>query len=315
LPLAVARRILRAAFTLLAASFVVFASLYLAPGSPLGYLTHGRSLTPAQLAALKAQYHLNDPFFSRYGQWLWNVLHGNLGQSLVFHESVSTLLNARIGSTLFLVIYAALLIVIGGVVLGTVAGVRGGLVDGGITVTTTIGLATPSFVVAMALVSLLAVDVHAFPAIGSGSGFFDRLWHMTLPAIALAIAGVAYVAQTTRSAVRAEMSNEHADTARVRGIPEPLVVRRHVFRNALIPIVTVSGLSIAGLVAGLAIVETAFGLSGLGSYLIQAVSQNDFAVVQAITLILVSVFVVTNLFVDLAYRLIDPRIAVRSAGR
>jgi peptide/nickel transport system permease protein len=143
---------------------------------------------------------------------------------------------------------------------------------------------------------------------GSGNGFFDQLYHLFLPAIALALAGLAYIARVTRVAVKTEASREHVQTAESRGVPRREIVRRHILRNAMIPITTVTGLMIAGTISSTVVVETAFGLDGLGSLLVQAVTAKDFAVVQAVSLILVSAFLVINLLVDLSYYLIDPRI-------
>jgi peptide/nickel transport system permease protein len=300
-------RLLRGAVTLIVSSFLIFGALYVAPGSPIGFLTGGRTLAPAQLHALEAQYHLNEPFFQRYWEWFTAALHGDFGQSIVYHTDVGGLIGPRAETTIFLVAYASILIILVGVTLGVIAAVRGRVIDGLISFFTTLGLATPSFVLAVILVQIFAVDLGWFPVFGSGSGFGDRLWHLTLPAIALAVSGLAYVSQTTRAAVRLEKNREYADTARSRGIPERIVIRRHVFRNALIPITTVCGLTVAALVAGVAVIETAFGLNGIGSELISAVSDKDFAVVQAISLILVTVFIVTNMVVDVLYVVIDPR--------
>ena len=137
---------------------------------------------------------------------------------------------------------------------------------------------------------------------------------MTMPAVALALSGVAYVARLTRAAANEELRREHVDTARGRGIPERLVIRRHVLRNALIPITTVAGLTIASLIAGTVVVENAFALNGLGSYLVEAVGQKDIPVVQAICLILVAAFIVVNTVVDILYAVIDPRIEVGGSG-
>jgi peptide/nickel transport system permease protein len=307
----VLRRLLRSIATLLLSSFVVFAALFVAPGSPLAFLTGGRPLPAQQIAQLEAQYHLNRPFLDAYWHWLGQVLHGNFGTSIIFHTSVSSLLGARAGTTIFLVAYAGILTVVFGLTLGAIAGVRGGRTDGTITVLTTVGLATPSFVLAIILIALFAVGTGWFPVFGQGSGFFDRVWHLTLPSISLAIGGVAYLAQTTRTAVRGELHAEHTETARSRGLPERVVIRRHVLRNSMIPIATVGGLTVAGLVAGVAVVETAFGLQGIGSYLIQSTSQKDFPVVQAICLILVTIFIVTNILVDGICYMVDPRLRAR----
>jgi peptide/nickel transport system permease protein len=165
------------------------------------------------------------------------------------------------------------------------------------------------------MISIFTLGLHWFPAIGAGSGFTDRLWHMTMPSIALALAGTAYVARLTRAASAEELAREHVDTARSRGIPEPLVVQRHVLRNALIPVTTVAGLTVAGLIAGSVVVENAFAINGLGSYLVTSVQAKDFQVVQAIVLLLVAAFVVVNTVVDMLYGLLDPRVRVSGASQ
>jgi len=304
----VARRLVRTVATLLLSSFLIFAALYLAPGSPLAFLTGGHTLPPQAIRSIEAQYHLNRPFLERYWLWLGELLHGNLGRSTVSREPVTTLLAPRIGVTFALVAMAALLIVAGGIALGVAAGVRGRRTDGAIVTGTTIGLAIPSFVSATIFVNYFALKLGWFPVFGAGSGFADRIWHLTLPAISLALGLVAYVALITRAAVRVEMSSEHSDTARGRGLREGLVIRRHVVRNALIPVVTVSGIAVASLVAGVAVVEKAYEIPGIGAYLVDAVTDNDFAVVQAICLILVVVYIVVNAVVDVAYLLLDPRL-------
>lgn len=295
-------------FTLLVTTFIVFGALYITPGSQLGYLLGGRTASPQQIRQVTEQYHLNQPFFARYFGYLGDLLRGQLGQSLVFKDNVSGLLSPRVGTTLLLVLYASMLIVVLGIALGTWAGLAGGRTERVITVLTTAGLATPGFVAAIILVAVFAVRLNWFPAFGGGSGILDRLWHLTLPAIALAMSGLALVARVTRTSVYAESTREHVETARSRGIPESAIVRRHILRNAFIPISTVAGLTVGGLIAGSVIVETAFGLNGLGSFLVASVNAKDYAVVQAITLILVAAFVVVNTLVDVLYVVIDPRV-------
>jgi peptide/nickel transport system permease protein len=207
---------------------------------------------------------------------------------------------------------ASALIVGGGVTLGLVAGIRGGLLDKGVLLATVIGQAVPSFVAAMVLIWLFAVQLGWFPAIGSGSGLGGRLQHLVLPSIALALAQLAYVARITRAATRQELGREHIETARARGLAPSQITRRHVVRNAMIPIVTVSGLTVAGLLATTVVVERAFNLDGVGSLLVEAVVRKDFAVTQAVSLVLVTAFVVVNALVDLLYGVLDPR--VRAGG-
>lgn len=307
----VTRRLGLLVLALIVSSFVVFVSLDLAPGDPLATLTGGRSLPPAAMAALRHQYHLNDPLFTRYWHYLSGViLHFDLGTSIQYREPVTTLISQRIGVTVDLVLYAALLIVIFGVGLGLLAGLRRGVVDNAVITASTILAAIPSFVAAIVLISVFAVDLGWLPALGNGSGFGGTIQHLTLPAIALAASSVAIVVRVTRVTVRAELGLEHVQTAVSRGIPWSLVVRRHVLRNASIPITTVLGITITSLFALAAVVEQAFNLNGIGAALVQAALDKDFGVVQGISLLLVGAFVIANALVDLLYAVLDPRVAI-----
>lgn len=292
----------------LGASFLVFLSLHLAPGSPENFLVRGNSVTQETLDAVRAQYRLDDPFLVQYLNWLGDAVRGDFGRSLQFRQSVSGLIESRLPTTLFLVGYAALLIFVVGIALGVLAAVKRGAVNSIVLVVTSIGTATPAFVAAIFLVTIFSVKLGWFPAFGNGSGFLDRVWHLTLPAIALAISSVALVARATRSAMDAELSSEYVETARARGVPERAVIWRHAFRNALGPIATLAGLLVASLLVITTLVETVFGLSGVGSMLVQAVNAKDFPVVQAGVLLIVGAFVITNAIVDVAYPWIDPRV-------
>jgi peptide/nickel transport system permease protein len=311
----VGRRLAALIGTLLATSFIVYGAVYLAPGSPLTAVTGGRPLPPSTLRAISHQYGFDKPFIVRYWDWLTGMLHGDFGQSIVFRQNVSSLIAPRVGTTVFLIAYAALLILVFGIALGLVAALRKGHTDTVILATTSVGTATPSIVAAIVLIWIFTLKLGWLPALGGGSGFVDRLRHLTMPAVALALAGLAYVARLTRAAANEELRREHVQTARSRGIPERYVVQRHVLRNALVPITTAAGLTIAGLIAGTVVVENAFALNGLGSLLVQAVGQKDVPVVQAICLLLVAAFIIVNTIVDLLYALIDPRISFGGADR
>jgi peptide/nickel transport system permease protein len=309
------RRLAMLLASLLIASFVIFGSLYLAPGNPIAALSGGRSLPPSSLRVLEARYHLNQPFLTQYWYWLSNALHGNLGISITLRENVSSLIASRVWTTAGLVLYAAIIILILGIGLGVLAGLRPGIVDTSALVTSAISAAIPSFVAAIVLITLFAVKLRWFPALGNGTDFLSNLRHFTLPAVALAISSLAIVARVTRAAIREEADREHVQTATSRGIPRRQLVRRHILRNAAIPITTISGITIASLIAVAAVVETAFGLNGLGAYLVASAQSKDLAVVQGISLVLVAAFVVINLMVDLAYAVLDPRVSLgRRAG-
>jgi peptide/nickel transport system permease protein len=305
----VARIVGSALATLLVASLVIYGALSLAPGDPATMLAGPRA-TPKLIAQITREYGLNKPFPVRYWNWLTGALHGNFGISLQFHQSVSSILAPRIPVTLELVAYASLIIVVLGLGLGMLPSLAPRL-NVLVTVMTGVGIAVPTFVAALVLVEIFALKLGWFPAVGTGTGFVSQLQHLTLPAFALAFSWAAYVAQISRASVREQQGREHVATARGRGLSSALVFRHHVLRNASVPIVTVSGLTVAGLIAGSIVVETAFGIGGIGSLLVQSVSAKDYNVVLAISLILVMAFVLATTLSDLAHLALDPRIRDR----
>jgi peptide/nickel transport system permease protein len=314
---AVARRLTGLFATLLAASFVIFAAVYAAPGDPAVFLAGGRDkLTPERLAAVREQYHLDEPLVVQYGRWLWDCLHLDLGRSFQYGDQVADLLAARFPTTLALVAYATVLFVVLGVGAGILAAVRrGGWVDSAVVGGTTLAASVPSFVGGIALVALFGVQLGWFPVTGSGEGFAGTVHHLTLPAVAMALGALAVISRVTRQAMLDAGSADHVAVARASGIPEREIVRRHVLRNALGPIITMCGLVTAGMLAGTVAVETVFGLSGIGSLLVGAINSHDFPVAQAVLLLMVTGYVVVTTVVDLVHPLLDPRLkAVRSSA-
>ena len=251
----------------------------------------------------------------RYWDWLVAALHGDLGESIPLHENVNTLIGERIGVTAGLVAMTSLLIVVAGVGLGVLGALRKGWVDNGVLLASTVSAALPAFAAAVVLQFVVGVKLGWLPVLGTGDGFADSVKHLLMPALALAASSVALVTRITRTSVLDELGKEHVQTALSRGLPYSVMIRRHVLRNAAIPITTVVGLTIASLIALAAIVETAFGLNGLGAYLVQAAQNKDFAVVQGISLVLVFAFVLTNALIDVVYALLDPRVSLGSRAR
>ena len=186
------------------------------------------------------------------------------------------------------VLYAALIIVALGIGLGLLSGLRPGRLDTGVLVVTAVSAAIPAFVAAIALIMVFAVRLGWFPALGNGTSFLSNVRHFTLPAMALAAVSLAIVARVTRASVRQEAEREHVQTAVSRGIPARQVIRRHILRNAAVPITTITGITIASLIAVAAVVEVAFSLNGLGAYLVASAQSKDLAVVQGISLVLVT---------------------------
>ncbi|WP_435191825.1 ABC transporter permease [Streptomyces sp. bgisy126] len=306
------RRVAEMAATLLTASFVVFGAMYLAPGSPASFLLSGRSASPEALAAVNAQYHLDDPFLVRYLHWLGDVVQGDFGRSLTYRTDVSRLLADRLPTTLLLVAMALVVVVVIGLLLGWIGAVRGGATDSTILVGTTLAVGTPSFVAAVLLQALFAVELGWFPSSGAGEGFADRIRHLTLPAIALALYLIGMLARVTRSAMLEALDGEHVTVARSRGVPEGQVVRRHVFRNALGTVLTTGGLIVSTLLVCTILVETAFSVGGVGQLLELSTTTKDFPTVQAVSLVVVALFMTVNLIVDLLLPLVDPRVTLGS---
>ncbi|GAA3583227.1 ABC transporter permease [Nonomuraea rosea] len=309
------RRALGAIITVLVGSILIYGSLRLVPGDPVLAVTGGRRLTPDQIAALRHEYGLDQGFAQGYLAWIGDALRLDLGTSLNYQSGVTSLIAARLGVSGLLIAYSAVLATLLGTAVALASAVKGGLVNRLASVAAAVTTATPSFVAAIVLLSAFAAGLGWFPATGAGSGLADRLWHLTLPAIAMAIAAFGVLARVGNAAFAEELGREHVEVARSRGVSAAVVIRRHVVRNALAPLVTVVGLLVAGLFVGTAVVETAFGLDGVGSLLVSSVSRRDFPVVQGIALIAVLLFVVVNTLVDLALPVIDPRVTAGRAGR
>lgn len=302
--------------TLVLASALIFFSRFMVPGDPVSFLLRGRQPSPDAIAAVTEQFGLNLPPWEQYLRWIGGMFQGDFGRSLQFRDAVSTVIGDRLPVTLGLVALAAVMILVTGIVAGTIAALnRGRWPDRLIlTVLTALG-AIPPFVGAIILIAVFAVQLNWFPAFGSGDGFVDTLHHLVLPSLAMAISFMVLIGKITRMSMVEQLGREHVQVATSRGLTPLTVVRRHVFRNALGPIFTVSGLLIAGLLVSTAIVESAFGIAGVGSLLVQSVNRLDFPVVQAIVLLVVAAFVVVNAIVDLLQPLIDPRAAAGEAGR
>lgn len=302
--------------TLFLASLLVFFSRFLVPGNPVGFLLRGRKPSPEAVAQVTAEFGLNLPPWQQYLNWVGGMLHGDFGRSLQYRQSVATVIGDRLPVTLGLVVMAGLMITVVGLIAGTVAALnRGRIADRAtLTLLTVLG-AIPSFVGSIVLIAVFAVQLGWFPAFGSGAGLLDMAYHLVLPSIALAIVFVVLIGKVTRMSMVEQLGREHVEVATSRGLKRATVVRRHVFRNAIGPIVTVSGMLVAGLLVATSIVESAFGISGMGSLLVQSVDRLDFPVVQAIVLFVVTAFIVVNAIVDLLEPVIDPRAAAGEAGR
>ena len=299
--------------TLFLSSVVIFSALLLTPGDPIAALAGGAKPNPELIAQIRAEYHLDDPIWARYLHWLGGVFSGDFGRSFVYKTDVLDLVVPRFGVTFQLVLLTVAIILVFGVGSGILAATRGAVVDRTVAMVTALGMALPTFVVAILVIWIFAKSLGWFPVFGEGTGGLDRLWHLVLPAVSLSVMFIAYISRITRSSLVAQLHSEHVETARVRGIPRGRIFRVHVFRNAAPQILAISGTTIAGLFAAAAIAEQAFGLGGIGSLLTEAAARKDLPVVQLVSLLLVTIFVVLNAVADLLSALIDPNSV--SSGR
>lgn len=298
-------RVIIGVSALLVSSFVVFGGLDLAPGSPTDFLLGNRPASPELVAQVREQYHLDEPFLSRYGLWLRDAVHGDFGASAIQHRSVGTMLADGIPITLQIVGMSLILVLVVGMIFGTIAAYRGGLVDDLVVASTSVLSATPAFVAALILVFFFGVELGWLPVFGAGEPGADRVVHLLLACVALALAWIPLVTQTVRSALAKQLSSEYVETARARGFGSGRIFWRHVLPNAQRPILTALGLAVTGLLASSALVEVVFQLPGVGALLISSVTSRDFPLVQATCLFLVSAFVVVNIAVEFATWLLD----------
>ncbi|MEH3054411.1 MAG: ABC transporter permease [Patulibacter minatonensis] len=293
--------------TLVTTTLVVFVGLNATGGDVVPLYAAHAELTPRAEQALRDEFHLDDPLPVRYARWLGDAATGDLGRSIQFRQPVGPLVGSRLSTTAWLLALSAVLTVGGGVGLGLL-GSRHPRWRRPVLVATGFATAIPTFVAAALLTAAFAVSLPLFPVFGDGDGgALDRLWHLVLPAIALSVHGLGVIGRMTQAAVEAAASREHVEAAHARGISPARVRRRHVVRNALPVVLTVSGLEVGALLGGSVIVETAFGLSGLGSLLVQAVEGKDLPIVEAVVLLLVAGFLLVNLTVDLLGDRLDPR--------
>ena len=295
--------------TILVTSFLVFSALSLTPGDPIAQILGGKATEEAR-AAMREQLGLDRPLIVRYVEWIGGLLRGDLGTSYTYRDSVISVLAPRAEVTLQLVLYAAVLIVLLGIALGLIGGLTE-RIRPAIAGLIALLISIPSYVAATALLGLFAVNLRWFPSFGAGTPGVDRFWHLTLPAIALSVSWIAYMAQISMASIDDQRSKEHVRTAIGRGLPRHLVIGKHVLRNAGVPIVTATGLTLAALVAGSVIVETAFTLDGIGSLLVRSVGTKDVPVVAAVSVIVVAVYVIVMALVDVIHVLLDPSLRSR----
>jgi peptide/nickel transport system permease protein len=311
------RRILLFIPTLLLATVLVFTLFWIVPGDPaLTILAGGEgdsgSVSPEQLQQLRRELGLDRPMYVQYASWLWNVLRGDLGTSLWYKTPVWDQLQDRFLVSMELAVMAILLAFCVAVPLGVISAVKQ---DTGFDylsrIFSGIGIALPTFWLGILIVYALATFFQWLPPLGYATLWDDpllNLQQLIFPALTLAFHDLAFTARVTRSSMLEVMREDYLRTARAKGLLETLVIGRHALKNALLPVVTVSGYQFARLLGGVIIVESIFVVPGMGTLLIDSIVHRDFIVIQAVVLLIAAVVLSLNLVIDLLYGVLDPRI-------
>ena len=306
-----ARRVLATIPVMLVVAFVVFGLLYLAPGDPAAIIA-GDQATPAQIAAIRISLGLNKPFLVRFGSWLWQILHGNLGNSIFTGLPVTHMIAQRLEPTLSLMVLSTVIAIVVAIPLGVLAAARqGSWIDRAVMALAVFGFSTPVFVVGYLLAWAFALKLGWLPVQGFDSirhGLWPFLRTLILPSVALGLIYIALIARITRATMLEVLGQDYVRTARAKGVGQRAILFVHALKNAAVPITTVVGSGIALLIGGAVVTESVFAIPGLGRLTTDAILQRDYPVIQGVVLLFSFTYVVVNLIVDLLYTLFDPRI-------
>jgi peptide/nickel transport system permease protein len=298
---------------LVGVSIVTFSLIRLVPGDPVAVvLGPDARPTDAQIAAIRAAFGLDEPAPLQYVRWIGRIISGDLGTSFRTGRSLTQELALRLPVTIELTLLAAVLGLVPALFAGVLSALRrNSVADYLATLSTLIGLSVPNFLLATVLVLLFSLSLRWLPPIGYVELKVDPLGNlrtMLLPALSLGLPFAGIMMRITRSSVLEVLGQEHVSVARAKGLPEVRVLGRHVLPNAAIPIISVAGIQIARLLGGAVIIETVFGLPGIGRYVYEAISTRDYPVVQGVTLVVALAFVLVSLIVDVLYAIVDPRL-------
>ena len=296
---------------MLVVGLFTFSLLYLTPGDPAAIIL-GDQATVEDLERIREKLGLNEAFHIRFGKWLGTVLSGDLGDSLFSNRKVTSLIWARVQPTISLTVLSLSLAVGTGVPLGILAAYKANTwIDRVVMVASVLGIAVPSFVMGFLVMWLFGIKFQIFPVAGFSpitEGFGDYMKHLAMPALTISMAFMALIARMTRASMMEVLQEDYIRTARAKGLGNRLVLFRHALKNAMLPVLTIIGLGLAGLVAGLVVVETVFAVPGLGRLVTDAISRRDYPVIQGVILTVSAVYIFVNLLVDVLYAYMDPRI-------
>lgn len=306
------RRLFQTIIVIFILSIIIFYLIYLIPGDPVISLL-GYDATQEELNALRAELGLDKPLLLQYGNWLINVLQGNLGKSVMYRENVTDLIASRLPITLYLGSLSLIITAIIGTAVGIISAVRRGtILDTLVTTGANTGISIPVFWLGVLGVYVFAIKLDWLPVQGYTSPFKD-FWLSTrqiiMPVICLAVTPLASIARQARSAMLETIHQDYIRTAWSKGLKERVIILRHALKNALVPVVTLLGMQARFVIGGSVLVETVFNIPGMGRLIVRSVFDKDFVIVQGSVLVIALVVALANLAVDISYAYLDPRIS------
>ncbi|HIR27183.1 MAG TPA: ABC transporter permease [Candidatus Choladousia intestinigallinarum] len=301
------KRFLQILIVLIGISFLSFLLIFISPGDPVTSMYSSTGMMPSEevINETREELGLNRIFIEQYGTWLWNCLHGNFGNSFSMHKPVTELLLSRLLPTLQLSLLSLAIMLVISVPLGMLSAVcKSRPIDYIVRGFSFLGVSMPNFWVGLLLLYVIALKLRLVPVVAAGGG----IQKLILPALTLAFSMTAKYTRQVRTAVLEELNQDYVTGARARGISERTILWRHVFPNALLPLVTMLGLSLGSLLGGTAVVEVIFSYQGLGNLAVTAITAMDYPLVQGFVLWIALIYMVVNLIVDISYEFLDPRI-------
>ncbi|HET9018849.1 MAG TPA: ABC transporter permease [Acetobacteraceae bacterium] len=306
-----ARRTLATLPVMAVVALFVFSLLYLAPGDPAAIIA-GDQASVEDIARIRASLGLDRPFLVRFGEWLWHVLHGDLGTSIFANLPVAHMIGQRVEPTLSLMVLTLSFAIVVAVPLGVLAAARAGSwIDRLVMLCAVVGFSVPVFVLGYLLAWVFALQLDWLPVQGYtplAQGVLPWLRSLVLPVLALGAIYIALIARITRAAMLEVLGQDYIRTARAKGLGVGPILFVHALKNAAVPIVTVIGLGVALLIGGAVVTESVFAIPGIGRLVVDAILRRDYPVIQGVTLLFSFVYVLVNLAVDLLYTVLDPRI-------
>jgi peptide/nickel transport system permease protein len=307
----IVRRILATIPVMAVVAIFVFALLYLSPGDPAAIIA-GDTATVDDILRIRAKLGLDQPVYIQFGEWVWRLMHGDLGISIFTNLPVAKLIQQRLEPTVALSVATLIVSIAVAIPMGVLAAWKAGSwIDRVVMVFAVLGFSVPVFVLAYILIFVFAIWADILPVQGYvsiTSGLWPFLSHIILPSAALGMIFAALIARITRASMLDVLAQDYIRTAQAKGLSNQQVLIGHALKNAAVPIVTIIGIGVALLIGGVVVTETVFAIPGLGRLTVDAILRRDYPIIQGIILVFSGAYVLVNLLVDLSYTLIDPRI-------